>query len=257
MTSEIAAAALAIGLYMTALFLLALARRDNSVADIGWGPGFIVVALVGFFDRPGAAPRHVLVLVLVVVWGLRLALHVFLRNRKKGEDYRYTAWRARWGKWFVVRSYLQVFLLQGFFLLVISLPLLLILRAPDGRLGPLDMAGATVWLAGFVFEAVGDAQLARFKSRPENKGRIITTGLWRFTRHPNYFGEAVMWWGIFLIALSVPGGAFALASPLAITLLLRFVSGVPMLERKYRGRLDFEDYARRTNAFFPWIPKTK
>jgi steroid 5-alpha reductase family enzyme len=257
MTSEIAAAALAIGLYMTALFLLALARRDNSVADIGWGPGFIVVALVGFFDRPGAAPRHVLVLVLVVVWGLRLALHVFLRNRKKGEDYRYTAWRARWGKWFVVRSYLQVFLLQGVFLLVIALPLLLIPRVPEGRLGFLDAIGAAIWLAGFAFEAVGDAQLTRFKSRPENKGRIITTGLWRFTRHPNYFGEAVQWWGIFLIALSVPGGAFALASPLAITLLLRFVSGVPMLERKYRGRLDFEDYARRTNAFFPWIPKTK
>ena len=176
-------------------------------------------------------------------------------SAKRGEDFRYAAWRARWGRWFVLRSYIQIYLLQGSFLLVISLPILLA-RRPGPGLGLLDLAGVMVWLAGFGFEAAADAQMGRFKRDPGNRGRIITTGLWRYSRHPNYFGEALMWWGLALIALSVPSGWPGLLGPLTITFLLRFVSGVPLLERKYEGRPDFQEYARRTNAFVPWFPKT-
>jgi len=250
-------AAAAVAAYMTALFVVALVRKDNSVADVGWGGGFIAVALLAFLSEPSWAFRRVLVVGLVVLWGLRLAGHIFLRNRARGEDFRYAAWRARWGKWFVLRSYVQVFLLQGAFLLAISTPVLLALRETGGRPDAWAGVGTAVWTFGFLFEAAADLQLARFKRKPENKGRIITTGLWKYSRHPNYFGEAVLWWGIFLIARPVPGGWFGLIGPLTITLLLRFVSGVPMLERKYRGRPDFEDYAGRTNAFVPWPPKSR
>jgi steroid 5-alpha reductase family enzyme len=251
------ASALAVAAYMTALFVVAVVRKDNSVADIGWGGGFIAVALLAFFREQSWAFRRVLVVALVVVWGLRLAGHIYLRNRTKGEDFRYAAWRARWGKGFLLRSYVQVFLLQGALLLAISAPVLLALREREGRPDAWAAVGAAVWAFGFLFEAVSDHELVRFKRRPENEGRIITTGLWKFSRHPNYFGEAVLWWGLFFIALPAPGGWLGVIGPLTITLLLRFVSGVPMLERKYRGRPDFEDYARRTNAFFPWPPKPR
>ena len=251
------AAALAVGIYMTAVFVIALVRKDNSVADIAWGPGFILVTLLAYIREPAGAPRRLLVVVLVAVWGLRLAVHIYLRNRKKAEDFRYAAWRAKWGRWFLPRSYLQVFLLQGLFLLAIATPVLVILREPDGPLDAWSCVGAAVWLFGLLFEAVADAQMARFKRSPGNKGRLITTGLWKFSRHPNYFGEAVLWWSVFLMAVPIPGGWIGLLGPLTITLLLRFVSGVPMLERKYRGRPDFEDYARRTNAFIPWIPRSR
>jgi steroid 5-alpha reductase family enzyme len=247
---------LAVWAYMTAWFLLALVKRDNSLADTSWGLGFILVAGLTFLQGHEPAPRRVLATGLVLVWGIRLAVHVFARNRKKGEDFRYAAWRAKWGKWFVLRSYLQVFLLQGLFLLLIIWPVVLINSTPQQRLGWGDLAGGAIWLMGFVFEAAADSQLARFKREPGNRGRIMTGGLWRYTRHPNYFGEALMWWGIFVMALGSEGGWTSIMSPLLITFLLRFVSGVPMLERKYLGNAEFLAYARRTNAFFPWRPKT-
>jgi steroid 5-alpha reductase family enzyme len=247
--------ALAVLAYMTALFLLALVRRDNSLADVGWGLGFVLVAAVSFAARPVHGPRAWLVGGLVCVWGGRLALHILLRNRKKREDFRYAKWRKDWGKWFVPRSYLQVFLLQGAILLVVSSPILIVSATPGPGLGALDAAGGAVWLVGFFFEAVGDAQLARFKRDPAGRGRIMSTGLWGYTRHPNYFGEATMWWGIFLIALSAPGGIYALASPVVLTFMLLRVSGVTLLEKKYEGRPDFAAYARRTSAFLPRPPK--
>lgn len=246
---------LAVWAYMTAWFLAALVKKNNSLADTAWGPGFILVAGLTLALGRNLAPRRVLVTALVIIWGGRLAAHVFARNRKKGEDFRYAAWRAKWGRWFVLRSYLQVFLLQGLFLLVISGPVALINSTPQTGLGWRDLAGGVLWLLGFVFEAAADAELARFKHAPGPKGRIMTEGLWRYSRHPNYFGEALMWWGIFVLALGSKGGWTSVASPLLITFLLRFVSGVPMLERKYRGNPEFQAYARKTNAFLPWFPK--
>lgn len=246
---------LVVFIYMTALFILALLRRDNSIVDIAWGPGFLVVALTAMVVTGNFTARPILATLLISVWGVRLGTHILLRNKGRGEDYRYAAWRKAWGRWFMPRTYLQVFLLQGLFMLAVSFSVLVICRAPARPLSPWDVIGLAVWFIGFAFEVVGDRQLARFKKDPGHRGRVMTTGLWRFSRHPNYFGEAAMWWGLFFIALALPGGALALVSPVTITVLLRWVSGVPLLERKYAGNEEFAAYARRTNAFLPWFPK--
>jgi len=248
-----------VAITMTVWFVLALFRKDNSIADIAWGLGFVLVAVVTFLRR-GSLFLPLLVTALVVVWGSRLAVHILVRNRKRGEDPRYAEWRRKWGRSFFWRSYLQVFLLQGFFLLVISSPVILVNthrwdRPPGGEGHGVWLAGFLVWCVGFFFEAVGDAQLARFKRDPGNRGKIMDRGLWRYSRHPNYFGESLMWWGIFLVALEVPYGWTTVVSPVLITFLLVRVSGVPMLERKYTGNAEFQAYARRTSAFVPWVPK--
>jgi steroid 5-alpha reductase family enzyme len=240
---------------MTVLFIAALIRKDNSLADVGWGLGFVLLAGLNLALSSAPTPRHIAVTGLVFVWGVRLAGHIFIRNRGRGEDFRYAAWRRSWGRAFVLRSYLQVFLLQGVFLLLIASPLFVVGRAPQSPGAVFDIIGGLVWLAGFLFEVVGDAQLTRFKRNPDTMGRRLTTGLWRYTRHPNYFGEALLWWGIFLIVVPLRGGGVAALSPLTITLLLRFVSGVPLQEKKSRKNPDFAAYARLTNAFFPWFPK--
>jgi steroid 5-alpha reductase family enzyme len=247
-----------VAVYMTVWFVLALFRKDNSIADIAWGLGFVLVAVVTFLRR-GSLFLPVLVTALVAVWGARLALHILLRNRKRGEDPRYAEWRRKWGRAFLWRSYFQVFLLQGLFLLVISSPVILVNtrlwdRPPGGGSG-VWLAGFLLWCVGFFFEAVGDAQLARFKRDPGNRGKIMDKGLWRYSRHPNYFGESLMWWGIFLVALQVPYGWTTVVSPVLITFLLVRVSGIPMLEKKYAGNAEFQAYARRTSAFVPRFPK--
>lgn len=248
---------LAVFIYMTLLFLISMAKKDNSIADIGWGVGFILVAFLTFFLEPGFVVRHVLVTGLVFIWGIRLAVHILMRNKGKGEDFRYAKWRKEWGKYFVIRSFLQVFMLQGLMMLVISYQVILVNSSEKPGLNLLDILGLIVWLFGFLFETVGDFQLLTFKSKKENKEKIMKSGLWRYTRHPNYFGEATMWWGIFLIALSVRLGWTAVVSPAVITFMLLRVSGVTMLEKKYKGNKEYEDYAKRTSAFIPWFPKKK
>jgi len=185
----------------------------------------------------------------------RLAWHIFKRNRGKAEDFRYAAWRRQWGKYFVVRSFGQIFMLQGLLLLLIISPVLLVVGQEQPPLGLLDGLGVMVWLAGLAFEAIGDRQLAAFLKNPANRGKLMTGGLWRFTRHPNYFGEAALWWGMAILALSAPHGWLGLIGPMVITFLLLFVSGVPLLEKKYRGRPDWEEYKKKTPVFFPWFPK--
>jgi steroid 5-alpha reductase family enzyme len=247
-----------VAVYMTVWFAIALVKKDNSIADIAWGLGFVLVAGVTLARGAGPSARAILASSFVFIWGLRLALHILLRNRKRGEDPRYAAWRTKWGRWFVVRSYLQVFLLQGLFLLAISYSVILIntsVSSSPRPLGLLDLAGTVVWVVGFLFEAVGDAQLARFKHDPGNRGKIMDKGLWQYTRHPNYFGESLMWWGIFLVALEVPYGWTTVVSPVLITFLLVRVSGIPMLEKKYAGNAEFQAYARRASTFVPWFPK--
>jgi len=250
-------ASLIVFVYMSVFFLIAVARKDNSLADVAWGGGFILVALATFFRAPGEAEaRQVLATGLVIVWGVRLAVHIYFRNRGKAEDFRYAKWRRDWGKYFLLRSYLQVFLLQGALLVVIAWSVIFINMHPARGLSFLDALGLLVWATGFFFEAVGDYQLLRFTREPANKGRVMTTGLWRYTRHPNYFGEATMWWGIFLMALPLEGGYAALVSPLTITFLLLKVSGIPMLEKKLMETQEgYAEYARRTNAFVPWFPR--
>lgn len=241
--------------YMTLWFVVSLLKKRNDVADIAWGLGFTLMAWASVFLSGNFAARGLLVCVLVSVWGLRLARHIYTRNKGKLEDYRYAAWRVEWGRWFYIRSYLQVYLLQGLFLFFIVLPVLFINKFAVNSLGWLDLLGVAVWLFGFYFEAVGDAQLARFIKNPANKGKLMTQGLWQYTRHPNYFGEVTQWWGVWLLALSVPYGGVAVVGPLTITVLILFVSGVPMLEKKMVQHPDFAEYKQTTNMFFPWFKK--
>lgn len=245
--------AAALFFYMTFWFILSAVKKRNDIADIAWGLGFILMSWLGICIAD-VSLRGILVNMLVTVWGTRLAWHIYKRNRNKHEDYRYAAWRKEWGRLFFLRSYIQVFILQGFFLYLIVQPVIYIHHQPGSRLGIFDLIGLLIWIVGFYFESVGDAQLRQFISRPANKGKIMKEGLWKYSRHPNYFGEVTQWWGLYIIALSVNGAFFTIIGPLTITLLILFVSGVPLLERKYAGRPDYEQYKKTTSVFIP-LPK--
>lgn len=246
--------ALILFVYMSLWFVVSLIKKRNDVADVAWGLGFVLMTWTSFILSESFSIRGLLVGILVSIWGLRLAWHIHSRNKGKAEDYRYLAWRKEWGNWFYIRSYVQVYLLQGFLLFLIVLPVLVINNSSASTLGWLDFLGVAVWIFGFYFEAVGDAQLARFIKDPGNKGKLMQSGLWAYTRHPNYFGEVTQWWGIWLIALSVPGGLLSVISPLTITVLILKVSGIPMLEKKMEENPEFAEYKRRTSMFIP-LPK--
>ena len=250
--------AVLIVVFMSAVFILSLWRRDNGMVDVAWGIGFLLVALATYFLSEIETIRKALLTALIIVWGTRLALRIYLKNRGKPEDFRYRKWREEWGRTFVVRSFLQIYLLQGIVMFFVALPIIITntLGGPTS-LGILDFFGLSLWLLGFFFEARGDYELDRFLRDPARRpGSIMTSGLWRYTRHPNYFGEATMWWGLALIALSVgPYGSLAFISPVLITFLLLKVSGVPMLEAKWAGNPGFEAYKRRTSVFIPWFSR--
>ncbi|MEK6303243.1 MAG: DUF1295 domain-containing protein [Acidobacteriota bacterium] len=242
---------------MFMLWLVSLAIKNASIVDIFWGAGFAVIAVVTFWLTDGYAPRKLLIAALAAIWGTRLAIYIGSRNAGKGEDFRYQAMRKRHGDRFALASLLTVFSLQGVLMWVISLPLQFaqFSREP-ARLTWLDFLGVALWAIGLSFEAIGDWQLARFKSNPANKGKVMDRGLWAFTRHPNYFGDALLWWGFFLIALATPRGWWTVISPVLMTTLLMKVSGVALLEKTLvKTRPEYRDYVRRTSAFFPLPPK--
>jgi len=241
--------------YMSLWFLVSLIRKRNDVADIAWGLGFVLMAWLALYLSPEPSLRGVLLGALTSLWGLRLAWHIHSRNKGKAEDYRYLAWRKQWGKWFYLRSYAQVYLLQGLLLFLISLPILLSNKNPNQALGVLEIIGVLVWILGFAFEVIGDFQLNKFIKNKKNKGKIIQSGLWQYTRHPNYFGEVTLWWGIWIIALSVDQGWIGLIGPLTITFLILKVSGVPMLEKRLEEKPGFEAYKKRVSMFIPMPPR--
>lgn len=255
MTAVLAACAVAIAAYMAVVWALSLPLRDASIADVFWGPGFALVAIVAASVSPPST-RGTLLVVLTSAWGLRLALHIGTRwRKKKEEDRRYQAMRANWGDRFPVVSLFTVFLLQGALLLVVSLPLQAGAALSAGRpLGLLDAAGVLLFGVGLAFEAVGDAQLSRFLADPANRGRVMESGLWRFTRHPNYFGDALVWWGLGLVG-AASGAGWSLVGPALMTFLLVRVSGVSLLEKDIAGRRpEYVAYVRRTSAFLPRPP---
>jgi steroid 5-alpha reductase family enzyme len=241
--------------YMTTWFVLSILKKRNDITDIAWGLGFVLLAWVSFAISESMSLRGILVGVLVTVWGTRLAWHIYSRNRGKPEDYRYAAWRKEWGSSFFVRSFFQIYMLQGVLLYLVVMPVLFINHNRGGSLGLFDLAGCAVWIIGFLFESIGDAQLARFIKNPANKGKLIQSGLWQYTRHPNYFGEVTQWWGIWIIALSVPGGWLSIIGPLTITILILKVSGIPMLEKKMAEKPEFTEYSKRTSVFIPLPPR--
>lgn len=253
MNSVYALAALVLLGYMSLWFAVAVLAKRNDVADIAWGLGFVVLSWISLWH--GAySQRLLLVVALVTLWGLRLAWHIALRTVGRPEDSRYAAWRRTWTH-FYLRSYVQIFLLQGVFLYVILLPILFMATTNPVPLHWLDGVGAVVWIIGFGFETIGDRQLRLFLQNPANRGKIMDQGLWKYSRHPNYFGEVTQWWGIFLCTLALPYGLVTVVSPLLITFLILYVSGIPMLEQKYVGRPDFLAYKQRTSPFVPWFPK--
>ena len=224
--------------------------------DIAWGLGFTTVAIFTLLQLDSVGPRPILITAITAIWGIRLASHIAYRGWGKPEDFRYAAWRKDWGKWVIPRAFFQVFMLQGFFMLIIAIPIITVNRAeaPTDLIWT-DFLGAAIWLFGFLFETIGDYQLLRFKKDPKNKGKVMDKGLWKYTRHPNYFGEAVLWWGIFVVAIPAGYWYLSLLSPLTINFMLVKVSGVPMLERKYKDRPDYREYIRKTSSFIPWFPK--
>jgi steroid 5-alpha reductase family enzyme len=217
----------------------------------------VLIAWLSFVKSDGYLGRKLLLALLTSIWGLRLALHILVRNWGHGEDRRYRAWRAQHGERFWWVSLFTVFGLQAVLLWVISIVIQTGQISPvPSRLVWLDGLGTLIWAVGFGFEALADWQLARFKTDPANAGKVMNRGLWAYSRHPNYFGECLVWWGLFLITLATPGGTWAIVSPIVITFLLLKVSGVTLLERTITDtRPEYADYMKTTSRFFPWFPR--
>ena len=241
--------------YVTILFIIAVIIKDNSIADIAWGSGFIIASVSVLLYQGVFDPRNLLVTALVIIWGSRLSIRIFRRNRGKGEDWRYKRWREEWGSTFYPRSYLQVFVLQGLLLLVNVSPVIIINSYPAQSWAWTDIVGLLLWLTGFYFESVGDWQIDHFIRNEANRGKIIQEGLWRYSRHPNYFGEITMWWAIFIIALGSPYGIFGVIGPIIITFLIVFVSGIPLAEKAIESMPGIEDYKRKTSVLIPLPPR--
>lgn len=250
-------AAAAVWVYASLVWLRARRIEDASIVDIAWGPGVLLAgALPALLAGGGWAPRTAPALALAVLWASRLALHILRRHRLLGEDPRYRAWREAGGPTWFARAYFSVFLLQGALMLLVGLPLAALGHAgAPAHWRVLDGLGLLLAVAGLLYEHRADRQLAAFRADPARRGQVLASGLWAWSRHPNYFGEALFWWGLGLLGLAA-GAAWALAGPLLLTGLLLKFSGVPLLERRLaRTRPAYAEYARRTNAFFPWPPK--
>ncbi|EAY32037.1 DUF1295 domain-containing protein [Microscilla marina] len=244
-------------LSLTVLWLVSLTIKDASIIDVFWGLGFFIIAWL-YGSQVGfelLSTRNWVLLMMVTVWGLRLTIYLAIRNLGKGEDYRYVAMRKQNGKHFWWISYFRVFVLQGFLLWMISAVYLPALSV-SGSLLLLDYLGILFWSIGLFFEAVGDAQLRRFKQNPANYGKVMDKGLWHYTRHPNYFGDAMVWWGFFMFGLSQWQGLYFIFCPLIMTLFLLKVSGVALLETKLKKtKPQYAEYIRKTPAFIPGLPK--
>ncbi|MCH9649294.1 MAG: DUF1295 domain-containing protein [Deltaproteobacteria bacterium] len=244
------------------LWLLSLRLKNAGIVDIFWGLGFVGLTWFAHFhsNSPGstesAGPAQWLHLVLVTIWGVRLAGYIGWRNHGQSEDYRYAAMRERHGRSFWWVSLFTVFLLQATLVAALGCLLVIVQTTTPRSVTPWDLLGAGLWSVGFLFESVGDAQLHRFKADPRHRGQVLDRGLWRYTRHPNYFGEALLWWGYAAFALGSAGSIWTLWSPLVMTLLLLKVSGVALLEKTIvERRPGYRQYIESTNAFLPWFPK--
>ena len=268
--SGLALTSIVILIHFTIYFFRAVKQNNFGIIDIGWGQGFVFVVWLLMIYRVfilGANANAIgyLNLNLTSIWGLRLSSHIGQRNHGKPEDKRYVAMRAKIKPPYVLlKSYINIFLLQALFMFIISL--VLVFNVMSGLTNPFEpmmlipiMLGVLVWLGGYFFQSVGDRQLAIFIAKPENKGKLMTQGLWAYTRHPNYFGEVLMWWGIAILGFANGFGIaiplIGLFSPLVVTWLLRYVSGVPLLEKHMKTKPGFAQYEKTTNIFFPWFPK--
>jgi steroid 5-alpha reductase family enzyme len=241
---------------MTILWITSALIKNVSIVDLFWGLGFVIAGWVYYLNSDGFEMRKIILMTLVSIWGLRLSIYLAWRNHGKGEDFRYRKFRKDYGEnryWWI--SFFQTFLLQGILMWLISAPILGAQFYPGKELGILDFAGIIVWIIGFVFEAGGDMQLARFKANPANKGKVLNTGFWHYTRHPNYFGDAAAWFGYGLICLAA-GSYWPVLGSVLMTALIIKVSGVALLEKTLNDtKPGYKEYVEKTSAFIPWIPK--
>jgi steroid 5-alpha reductase family enzyme len=248
-------AAVTIFIYMVILYVIAQRIGNNSIVDIGWGMGFVITTFALILSSEKIFPSMLFLSLMILIWGLRLSFYIYFRNLGKPEDFRYANWRSQWGKRQAIIAFFRIFMLQGGIMWIIASPIGYVFAKHSDMPGLAGLAGVLVFLFGLFFEGIADSQMKSFKLNPENKGKIITSGLWKYSRHPNYFGEAILWWGIGIYAFSVSGYWYCLISPFIMNLMLRFVSGVPMLEEKYKNRKDFREYASKTSVFVPFIGK--
>ena len=239
--------------YFTAWYLIAAFLKNASYVDVGWGMGFFLLSL--FVQLTVSKPLGWILFAMVFVWGARLSTHIFRRNFKKPEDYRYANFRKNWGKSYALRSYFQLFLFQGVLMYLISLANIQGQSVAKQQSLPLIILGVLVYFTGFGLESIADTQLRKHIRDPKNKGKLIQSGVWKYSRHPNYFGEAVLWWGIYLVSLGLGAPVWTILSPIVITLLIRYVSGVPMLEERLKKYAGYETYVKNTSIFIPNIPK--
>jgi len=250
-------ASLIILVLVTLLWIWSVFIKNVSIVDIFWGLGFVVVNAFYVFMSGELNTRKILILALVSIWGIRLAIYLAFRNIGKGEDFRYKEFRRNYGPkrywWF---SFFQTFLLQGVLIMIVSLPLLGInSSASSGDLKLLDYIGIVVWLIGFTFEAGGDFQLARFKQDLGNKGKVLNTGFWKYTRHPNYFGDSAVWWAYAIFSIAA-GSYWQIIGSIVMTLLIIKISGVALLEKTLNNtKSKYREYIEKTSSFFPWFPK--
>ena len=246
--------ALAVFLYMSMWAVMAWWLKRNDVADVAWGLGFVCVALTLYLANDVHTVRQTIATILVGIWGLRLSLHIFQRLTKKPEDYRYQAMRAKWKNNPFWHAYFQVFMLQGFLMLLVSSSLVVIAHS-GALMRPLDYVGVVIWIIGFVIESVSDSQLKKFVLNRKDKNAVMSTGLWQYSRHPNYFGEITQWWGIGVLGAGLGFTWLSLLGPLVITVLIVKVSGIPLLEKKYLHNKAYQAYAAKTSTLIPWPPK--
>jgi steroid 5-alpha reductase family enzyme len=254
---SVGAALLGVMISVHVFFVIGLLLKNHTFIDTAWGLSFVIVAHVTFWMQQMHTTLQWIVLAMVTLWGVRLFTHIMLRSVGKAEDLRYQQMRKKMesGKHALLITYLRIYVAQGFLAWIIAAPLVFINTTKQNGIFPFYQIGIAVWIIGFLFEVVGDKQLKTFLAAKQNQGQIMTGGLWKYSRHPNYFGEASLWWGIFLIALGFEGGWLSFFGPLLITYLLLYVSGVPLAENLIKGLPGFDDYKRRTSMFIPWFPQ--
>jgi steroid 5-alpha reductase family enzyme len=242
---------------MTTLWVVSIIIKNVSIVDLFWGFGFVLTAGFYFLKTDGSESRKIFLLALVAIWGFRLSIYLAFRNLGKGEDFRYRQFRKTYGEqryWWI--SFFQTFLLQGILMWLISAPLLgAQFFGSNNPPGIFDYAGIALWLIGFSFEAGGDYQLARFKANPSNKGKVLDMGFWRYTRHPNYFGDSSVWWGYGFFCLAA-GSYLPLLGSVLMTAMIIKVSGVALLEKSLKEQKpEYKEYIEKTSTFLPWFPK--
>ena len=257
MIIELVLSGLILLVFIVIAFLVGTIKKNNSIIDIFYGPGYVILLWSSLIFSSDFALRKIILTSLVTLWGFRLAIYIMIRNWGKPEDYRYRAIRKRMGDNVILKSFFKIYLFQGLIIFLVGFPVLFANVSSHSMLDWLDFLGVGLWIVGFYFESVGDYQLRKFLKNPESKGKIMDQGLWKYTQHPNYWGEVLMQFSLYLIVLNVEYGVFMIFGPIIITFMIIKVSGVRLLDKRFEKDDMYTDYKKRTSAFIPWFPKKK